>query len=73
MTDETYKRIREFVEHWAIPPDPILFPKGMGVEVVIDADVPVDAPVLAEEPYVSLRLHPDDYLDLKRRVEQEAT
>jgi hypothetical protein len=69
VTDETYKRIVDFVRRNSVE-SAVLGALGR-IPIFVDADVPDDEPELSEEPYaVALRLSPADHLDLKRRVEE---
>lgn len=74
MTDETYDRIRAYLRR-RCPVSPSLrelVGTILDAKLIVDEDVEIDEPVLAEEPDPpSVRVSPSDFDDLRRRVDAE--
>jgi len=70
MTDETFERIKDFVQRNAVPPSEYL-PRGFPVQIVVDEALLDDEPDFQEDPCVFLRLSPNDFDDLQLRLKVE--
>lgn len=69
MTNEMYERICDFLRRNTVPPTS-MFPKGLGVPLVIDDDLA--EPQISEEPYaLGLKMSRADQADLERRMHSD--